>query len=424
MKKLGMILVVMMLLSIILSACSVIQGMFGPSIVGDWANDEAGTIHFYSRSEFEYYDRSGTTKIEKDADKNLTLVLSEDDVQTEFPMKLDGDTLTLTMYGCDYLFDRTDEQEDIPVVAQVGYQVITQDAFIARVKYERYQLVNTFTSYASSAYASYFHGQLTQIQDQLDDYEQFGSDTLDKMIDELVLVQKAQSMGIMVNDDEVETEIQHNLDYYPDGDAPEETTPISEKEYQKSYTTVMANIEDNADFSESNLREYIRTVLFQRKVYNRIEADIDDTQEMIWARHILVEEESMAEDVLAKLKAGGDWIQLTLDYSIDTANNTTGGDLGWFIKGTMVPEFEDAAWALDINEISEPVKTQFGWHIIQLLGREQRELTADQISDAASAAYEQFIDDAKEEISYTKFDDWNDRVPKMPEIPEYYRISG
>lgn len=91
------------------------------------------------------------------------------------------------------------------------------------------------------------------------------------------------------------------------------------------------------------------------------------------ARHILVADEKTAKEVRAKLDKGEDFAKLAKQYSKDTGSAQKGGDLGWFGAGKMVPEFENAAYKLKKNEISEPVKSQYGYHIIQLLDKKEKE---------------------------------------------------
>ncbi len=80
--------------------------------------------------------------------------------------------------------------------------------------------------------------------------------------------------------------------------------------------------------------------------------------------HILVEKQSQALEILERIKKGESFSALAQEYSID-GSRRQGGDLGFFGRGMMVREFEKAAFELDVGEVSEPVKTQFGYHIIK-----------------------------------------------------------
>lgn len=93
----------------------------------------------------------------------------------------------------------------------------------------------------------------------------------------------------------------------------------------------------------------------------------------IRASHILVKDEVMAFGIAAQAKAGVSFENLASKYSIDSSASK-GGDLGWFEKGTMVPAFEEAALALEVNQISNVVKTDFGYHIIKLIDKQSTRL--------------------------------------------------
>ena len=94
--------------------------------------------------------------------------------------------------------------------------------------------------------------------------------------------------------------------------------------------------------------------------------DIFKQEEQVKASHILVETEETAKEVKSKLDNGADFAELAKEYSIDKSNSENGGQLGFFAKGRMVKEFEDVAFALELNTISDPVKTNFGYHIIKV----------------------------------------------------------
>ena len=87
----------------------------------------------------------------------------------------------------------------------------------------------------------------------------------------------------------------------------------------------------------------------------------------IAARHILVDQQFEAEDLLKKLNEGVSFEDLARDFS-NCPSGRDGGNLGSFGRGMMVKPFEDAAFALEVNEVSGPVRTQFGFHLIQRIG--------------------------------------------------------
>jgi peptidyl-prolyl cis-trans isomerase C len=86
--------------------------------------------------------------------------------------------------------------------------------------------------------------------------------------------------------------------------------------------------------------------------------------ETIAAKHILVENKHEAEDILKKLEEGESFSEMAQKFS-KCPSGKTGGDLGEFSKGRMVPSFEEAAFSLDVDQVSGPVQTQFGYHLIK-----------------------------------------------------------
>lgn len=102
-----------------------------------------------------------------------------------------------------------------------------------------------------------------------------------------------------------------------------------------------------------------------KKVYEEAVKQMGDEQE-VRARHILVPSEDEAKAILAELKKGTDFAELAKQKSKDPGAAAEGGDLGYFTKEQMVPEFADVAFKLDKGQLSDPVKSQFGWHIIKV----------------------------------------------------------
>jgi peptidyl-prolyl cis-trans isomerase C len=122
-----------------------------------------------------------------------------------------------------------------------------------------------------------------------------------------------------------------------------------------------------------------------KKLYNEMLAKMPPEDE-IRARHILVKTEKEAQDVIAKLKGGADFDKLAREISIDPSAKTNGGDLEYFTKGQMVGEFSEAAFKLEKGQISQPVKSQFGFHVIKVEDKRKKPVpTFDQVKDEIRA---------------------------------------
>lgn len=135
-----------------------------------------------------------------------------------------------------------------------------------------------------------------------------------------------------------------------------------------------------------------------------------DTPEQVQASHILVAVEETANEVLDKLNNGADFAELAKEYSTDPGTKDKGGDLGWFSRGRMVKEFEDAAFALEIGEVSEPVKTQYRYHIIKLTDwKPHHTPTLDEVKN-------QVRDDYIEEERDERFSAWYDEIHAAAQI--------
>jgi peptidyl-prolyl cis-trans isomerase C len=107
-----------------------------------------------------------------------------------------------------------------------------------------------------------------------------------------------------------------------------------------------------------------------RERYDEMKDDEGFAQEEVHARHILVGSEDEAKALITELAGGADFAALAGEHSVDPSARSNGGDLGFFRRGQMVPEFAEAAFALEPGQrTEEPVRTQFGWHVIEVLER-------------------------------------------------------
>ena len=366
-------------------------------------------------------------------------------------------------------------------VASVEGENISADDFAARTRFERYNLVQqALSNYQTlqliqdnqSDLALSIINNIQQIRFSLDP-SSFGREVLNTMVDDVLVRQEAESRGITVTEDEIDLEIQQQFGFLPDGPLPTATsfptaiptstlspqqlelvtpiptatdfptptpdenatataipsatatlaptttpTPYTEEAFRQNFQDTVTQFSDQIDVNEHNIRQIIRAQLYRQRLQELLAVDVPLTQDQVWARHILVDDEETANQVLDQLANGADWSQLAQEFSIDDSNKAQGGDLGWFGAGRMVPEFEKAAFALDVGQISEPIQTSFGYHIIQVLGKEKRSLSSYDYDQAAQAALQAWLDTRRQEAQIEIFDRWTEVVPSEPTIPQ------
>jgi len=132
-----------------------------------------------------------------------------------------------------------------------------------------------------------------------------------------------------------------------------------------SHAYYVENVENKAKVTDTEAKDY----------YNKHTGDFVQVK----AAHILVKEKDEAESLYKRIQSGESFSDIAKKYSIDQTTKDSGGDLGYFQKDTMVKEFEDAAFSMSKDDVSEPVKTVYGYHIIKLLDR--KNFTFDESKD-------------------------------------------
>ena len=192
-------------------------------------------------------------------------------------------------------------------------------------------------------------------------------------------------------------------------------TPFTEEGFQKVLTTTDESLA-KFGFDKEYYRNFFEVQLLQKKLTEIVTADVARTEEQVWARHILVADEATAKDLIKQIQAGADFAELARTNSTDVGSGANGGDLGWFSKGAMVAEFETAAFALENSGdfTTEPVQSQFGFHIIQLIAKQERPLTAEQYQQAVDTAFQDWLTAAREDYNVETYDIWKQRVPIEP----------
>jgi peptidyl-prolyl cis-trans isomerase D len=199
---------------------------------------------------------------------------------------------------------------------------------------------------------------------------------------------------------------------------PEPTaTPYTLEGYNARFKDTLDNLTKETGYTEETYRKLVEGILLREKLSKEITGDLKPFEEQVWARHILVPTEDEAKKVVERLNAGEDWAKIAAEVSQDTSNAANGGDLGWFGKGAMVAPFEEAAFALKVGEISAPVQSDFGWHIIQVLGHEDRPLTADAFQTYKDKVFTDFLKKLRTDGKVETYDLWKTVVPTEPALP-------
>jgi len=184
---------------------------------------------------------------------------------------------------------------------------------------------------------------------------------LEGLIENALLLSEAKKNGISVSQqefDEFWSEEQENIQALLESGT---TTEEELVEAVNEYLTVQKLLDDVL-FKDIPISEEEARAFFEEN---------KDSIVQIRASHILLETEEEAQQILGQLKEGADFSELAVKQSTDTASGALGGDLGYFGRGAMVKEFEDAAFALDLNQLSEPVQTSFGFHIIKVTDKKE-----------------------------------------------------
>jgi parvulin-like peptidyl-prolyl isomerase len=197
---------------------------------------------------------------------------------------------------------------------------------------------------------------------------------LNTMIEQVLIEQAAVERQISVSEEELDAEIQSNI-----------TLAGSESAWQDWLQT--------NQYTAEEFRETLRDALMTGRVLEVVTQDLEGDVAHVHARHILVETEAEAADLLNRIGSGEDFASLAAQYSLDETTARQGGDLGWFTEDELLePALARAAFALEPNMVTGPIQTLLGYHIIQTLERENRPISEDRLPDVMQARFENWVD--------------------------------
>lgn len=366
------------------------------------------------------------------------------------------------------------------VVASVNGENITVAQFQDRVRLERALLNIQINNYVANIQAlgldpNQFAGQeplrtwLSQVQIP----DQLGNSVVQTMVSDVLVRQEAQARGITVSQEQIDSRIEDFLGFDPQAlteaeatetveptvtptpfvsptpsptplptatpeateeataeatDAVEATptyTPVPPTptqtadeqiaEFQTLRDNFFSSIVSSARISRDQLTRYFEGLALRDAVRDAV-SDLTTDLLHVDARHILVATEEEALDIKASLEAGESFAGLARATSTDTGSGANGGELGWSPVTNFVAPFAEAVTNGEVGALLGPVQTEFGWHIIQLHGREVRPVTESALETAKNADFERWLDNKREaeQANITINSIWADHVPDEP----------
>lgn len=235
--------------------------------------------------------------------------------------------------------------------------------------------------------------------------KQYGSTVLDSLIDNKIVEIKAKKKNVKITDDEIDEEMQS----YIESNGGEEYFNSLLDQYGLTradveldvvnYLRIVKLFESDINITENAMKTYFEE---NKESFN--------APEQVQASHILLDDEKTAKTVAEKLAKGADFATLAKEYSTDSSTAENGGELGYFAKGEMAEEFENTVFSMNVGGISEPVKTEFGYHIIHVTDKKE----------AKEAKYSEHKKEVKQilfdEAVQTKYDEWISKQREELEI--------
>jgi peptidyl-prolyl cis-trans isomerase D len=324
---------------------------------------------------------------------------------------------------------------------------------------------------------AYYGQQATGIEASLSQPDTIGRQALDSLIDEQIVRQEAARRGIVAPEAEIQKSLEELFGYYVNGTptpaptatlaptdpptltptgAPTETvtptvepsqTPTSGPTGTESptgtprptateytfdgFTTAkdkyLKDVFTNSGLTEDDFRQILEYRYLSAELQKQLDLGIETEIKTSHTRHILIAvengddaaAEARAKDIIKQLQEGADFAALAAEFSTDTSNKDTGGDLGTQDDGTFVAEFNEVAINGPIGLYPTPVKTSFGYHIIDVLEQGSRPLSEDEITQNTSEAFGAWLTEQKAIPGLvTEYPGWELLVPRHPSIDE------
>lgn len=362
--------------------------------------------------------------------------------------------------------------------AVVNGETITIGEFQNRVRFERVLINNQLNQAVVTAQSlgmstdelTNFLGSQPPYSTWLNEIQvpdQLGNRVLNELIEDQLIRQQAAQLGVSVSEEDIQAKINEFFDYDPNAGlteptpttAPTETptpfvsptptntptiTPTAELTATATFTPFpsatptttpdatqraetfntnrsefYAYLRSQAGLSDDDIRRFFESLALRDALRDHVTAEQAQTAPFVNVRQIVVENQEQAQEIISALEAGESFAALAQTASSD-ASSAQGGELGWqqlsSFDAAPGEAFTDAIANAEIGAIVGPVETTAGYHVAQVRGREDRELTETEFEEARDSAFERYVEDLRETNSANIeiFDTWLNNVPENP----------
>jgi parvulin-like peptidyl-prolyl isomerase len=340
-------------------------------------------------------------------------------------------------------------------VAVVGGVPITTTEFQARVRLARMQIQTELqywrgqqqvldpTDTEAQPFLEYIQGNIRDLQGRLSPMNalSIGEQALDQLIQEELVRQEAERRGITVAPEELQQQVEQFFGYdrNPATPTPEPTaafplastdvltsaptptplptpTPMTEQAFRERYDDYLQSLKSQG-ISEKQYRSWVEASLLVDRLREQLEAEVSPTADQVKLRYLFVDDEERANDLAARLDGGEDFQALVDELVEDEESVGFGTELDWLPKNMLElrldAELADMAFSLEVGEHSQPVLSEDGnlYTIIQVAGREVREVDDAMRGSMGDAAFQEWLEDQQVLVERREYED---RVPTEP----------
>jgi parvulin-like peptidyl-prolyl isomerase len=210
-------------------------------------------------------------------------------------------------------------------------------------------------------------------------------DVLDGLIDDILIEQGSTALGVSVSEEELEAQVEAD---------------VAEGGGQAAFDEwLQATGQTREDY-----KRMLRQAMISQRVWDIVTADVPEVTEQVHAREIVVDSEEAAQQILAWLEEGVDFVTLAREHSLDLATKDNGGDLGWFPRGLIAIELENAAFVLQPGEVSQAILLGERFHLVQVMEREvERPLSPEMRMLLMQNTFERWLEEQRTAATIERF---------------------